>query len=156
MREAPGGRQRRRAPRPVVPELEENPEATLDGGAPRAVGVSARRARVSVATMSRAIRRLGWTYNEQRRWEPPSRTRGPARRLARAGSGYHDPERLVFVDEECGSNAVGLAPLLCARAPREASGRWARRRATLRQEHPALLAPALRPGQIVVVLEDNL
>ena len=28
---------------------------------------------VSVATMSRAIRRLGWTY-KQRRWEPPSAT----------------------------------------------------------------------------------
>jgi hypothetical protein len=33
--------------------------------------------RVSVATMSRAIRRLGWTY-KQRRWRPPSATRRPA------------------------------------------------------------------------------
>ena len=33
--------------------------------------------RVSVATMSRAIRRLGWTYKQRRRWRPPSVTRKP-------------------------------------------------------------------------------
>ncbi len=32
--------------------------------------------RVSVATMSRAIRRLGWTY-KQRLWRPPSATKKP-------------------------------------------------------------------------------
>jgi transposase len=55
-------------------QLEENPEATLEehGQAwERERGV-----RVSVATMSRAVRRLGWTY-KQRRWEPPSETRRP-------------------------------------------------------------------------------
>lgn len=57
-------------------QLEEDPEATLErhrelweerGGG----------ARVSVATMSRAIRRLGWSY-KKRRWEPPSETKKPA------------------------------------------------------------------------------
>ena len=53
-------------------QLEEHPEATLEEhcelwGHERGV-------RVSVATMSRAIRRLGWTY-KQRRWEPPSAAR---------------------------------------------------------------------------------
>ena len=57
-------------------QLEESPEATLErhcesweerGGA-----------RVSVATnLSRAIRRLGWTY-KQRLWRPPSATSWPA------------------------------------------------------------------------------
>jgi transposase len=32
--------------------------------------------KVSISTMSRAIRRLGWTY-KKRRWEPPSVTRRP-------------------------------------------------------------------------------
>ena len=53
-------------------QLEENDEATLerhcelweDGGG----------ARVSVATMSRAVRKLGWTFKKSR-WVPPSGTK---------------------------------------------------------------------------------
>ena len=52
-------------------QLEEHPEATLEGH--RELWERGRGVRVSVATMSRAIRRLGWTY-EQRRWRPPSGT----------------------------------------------------------------------------------
>jgi transposase len=55
-------------------QLEENPEATLEEH--RALWERESGVRVSVATMSRAIRRLGWTY-KQRRWEPPSGTRRP-------------------------------------------------------------------------------
>jgi transposase len=54
-------------------QLEENEEATLERHCElweRATGV-----RVSVATMSRAIRdKLGWTL-KKRRWVPPSETR---------------------------------------------------------------------------------
>ncbi len=49
--------------------LEENPEATLQEH--REAWERERGVRVSVATMSRAIRRLGWTYYKKRRWEPP-------------------------------------------------------------------------------------
>jgi transposase len=58
-------------------QLEEHPEATLEEH--RELWERERGVRVSVATMSRAIRRLGWTY-KQRRWEQPSATRkhGPA------------------------------------------------------------------------------
>lgn len=55
-------------------QLEANPEATLEEHCEaweRERGV-----RVSVATMSRAIRRLGWTY-KQRRWVLPSVTSRP-------------------------------------------------------------------------------
>ena len=55
-------------------QLEENPEATLEEH--RESWERERGVRVSVATMSRAIRLLGWTY-KQRRWEPPSATRRP-------------------------------------------------------------------------------
>ena len=56
-------------------QLEENPEATLEEH--REMWERERHgARVSVSTMSRAIRRLGWTY-KQRRWEPPSETTRP-------------------------------------------------------------------------------
>ncbi len=55
-------------------QLEENPEATLEEH--RQLWERERGVRVSVATMSRAVRRLGWTY-KQRRWEPPSATRRP-------------------------------------------------------------------------------
>ncbi len=61
-------------------QLEANPEATLEKHCEmweREHGV-----RVSVATMSRAIRKLGWTY-KKRRWEPPSET---SRREASGGS----------------------------------------------------------------------
>jgi hypothetical protein len=40
--------------------------------------------RVSIATMIRAIRRLGWTH-KQRRWEPPSETK---RREMLGGAGW--------------------------------------------------------------------
>lgn len=56
-------------------QLEENPEATLEEH--RELWERSHGVRVSVATMSRAIRRLGWTY-KQRRWWPPSETTRPA------------------------------------------------------------------------------
>ena len=55
-------------------QLEENPEATLEEH--RQAWERERGVRVSVSTMSRAIHRLGWTY-EQRRWEPPNGTGRP-------------------------------------------------------------------------------
>ena len=56
-------------------QLEENDEATLERHCE--LWESARGVRVSVATMSRAIRRkLGWTL-KKRRWVPPSETNGP-------------------------------------------------------------------------------
>ena len=62
--------------------LEESPEATLEEH--RVLWEERGGARVSVATnLSRAIRRLGWTY-KQRRWEPPSATK---EREALGGSG---------------------------------------------------------------------
>ena len=56
-------------------QLEANPEATLRQH--RELWEGRGGARVSVATMSRAIRRLGWTY-KQRLWRPPSETKKPA------------------------------------------------------------------------------
>ncbi len=53
-------------------QLEENREATLEHH--RELWEERGGARVSVATMSRAIRRLGWTY-KQRLWLPPSETK---------------------------------------------------------------------------------
>ena len=53
-------------------QLEENDEATLEEH--RGLWEERGGARVSVATMSRAIRRLGWTY-KKRRWVPPSETK---------------------------------------------------------------------------------
>lgn len=55
-------------------QLEARPEATLEEH--RESWERERGVRVSVATMSRAIRKLGWTY-KQRRWEPLSATREP-------------------------------------------------------------------------------
>jgi transposase len=55
-------------------QLEARPEATLEEH--RELWERERGVRVSLATMSRAIRRLGWTY-KKRRWEPPSGTRKP-------------------------------------------------------------------------------
>jgi transposase len=55
-------------------QLEEHPEATLEEH--RELWERQRGVRVSVATMSRAVRKLGWTY-KQRRWEPPSATKRP-------------------------------------------------------------------------------
>jgi transposase len=56
-------------------QLEASPEATLEEH--RETWGRERGVRVSVATMSRAIRRLGWTY-KQRLWRPPSATKKPA------------------------------------------------------------------------------
>ena len=56
-------------------QLEANPEATLERH--RELWEERGGARVSVATTSRAVRRLGWTY-KQRLWRPPSATRRPA------------------------------------------------------------------------------
>ncbi len=55
-------------------QLEENPGATLNEH--RELWERGSGVRVSVATMSRTIRRLGWTY-KKRRWEPPSAMRRP-------------------------------------------------------------------------------
>ena len=56
-------------------QLEADPEATLERH--RELWEGRGGARVSVATMSRAIRRLGWTY-KQRLWRPPNATKKPA------------------------------------------------------------------------------
>src|SRR5215210_3429688 len=53
-------------------QLEANPEATLERH--RELWEQEHGVRVSVATMSRAIRRLGWTY-KKRAWRPPSATK---------------------------------------------------------------------------------
>jgi transposase len=70
--EAPGGRDRVEERRALWRQLEENREATSEEH--RRLWERERGVRVSVATMSRVIRRLGWTY-KQRRWEPPSATK---------------------------------------------------------------------------------
>lgn len=57
-------------------QLQENPGATLEEHRELWERGSSGAPVVSVATMSRAIRRLGWTY-KKRRWEPPSGTRRP-------------------------------------------------------------------------------
>jgi len=54
-------------------QLEENAEATLERHCE--LWEQKRRVRVSVATMSRAIRhKLGWTF-KKRVWEPPNETK---------------------------------------------------------------------------------
>ncbi|MDP9487189.1 MAG: hypothetical protein M3Q49_15635 [Actinomycetota bacterium] len=60
-------------------QLEKSPEATLERH--RELWGKRGGARVSLATMSRAIRRLGWTY-KKRLWRPPSATK----RLAPPGA----------------------------------------------------------------------
>ena len=62
-------------------QLEESPEATLEEH--RVLWKKRGGARVSAATTSRAIRRLGWAYKQRRR-EPPSETK---KREALGGSG---------------------------------------------------------------------
>jgi transposase len=55
-------------------QLEENDDATLERHCElweRKQGVA-----VSVSTMSRAVRRLGWTFKKSR-WWPPSGTKKP-------------------------------------------------------------------------------
>jgi transposase len=53
-------------------QLEENREATLEHHCELWEGE--RGSRVSVSTMSRAVRKLGWTF-KKRVWEPPSETK---------------------------------------------------------------------------------
>ncbi len=55
-------------------QLEAHPEATLERH--REMWEESHSVRVSVATMSRAVRGLGWTY-KKRRWEPPNGTKKP-------------------------------------------------------------------------------
>jgi transposase len=52
-------------------QLEENDEATLERHCE--LWEEERKVRVSVSTMSRAVRRLGWTFKKSR-WHPPSET----------------------------------------------------------------------------------
>ena len=68
---------------------------------------------MSVATMSRAVRKLGWTFKKSR-WWPPSETK---RKGAPSGERLKgvDPRRLVFVDES--STNVALTPSY-GRAPK--------------------------------------
>ena len=53
-------------------QLEENSEATLERHCE--LWENKRRAKVSVSTMSRAVRKLGWTFKKGH-WEPPSETK---------------------------------------------------------------------------------
>jgi transposase len=134
--------------------------------------------KVSPSTMSRAIRRLGWT-RKKRRWEPPNATR----LLATTGesrSALMDANKLVIVDET-GSN-IGLTPLYAwAERGQRAYGSIPHNRGKNTTRLSALslsgmgaamilegasdtiafeyyvehmLAPSLKPGQIVVM--DNL
>jgi transposase len=50
-------------------QLEENAEATLERHCE--LWEKERKVKVSVSTMSRAVRKLGWTFKKSR-WEPPS------------------------------------------------------------------------------------
>ena len=71
-------------------QLETHPEATLEEHC--GLWEHDQGARVSIATMSRAIRRLGWTY-KQRHWQQPNKT---SRReaLGDGGQAYSTPEGL--------------------------------------------------------------
>ena len=60
----------------LVTQLRAAQDATLDEL--RAAWEKASGVTVSIATMSRAIKRLKWT-RKKRRWVPPSATRSPAR-----------------------------------------------------------------------------
>jgi transposase len=53
-------------------QLEENADATLERHCE--LWEQRREVRVSVSTMSRAVRKLGWTF-KKRVWEPPSETK---------------------------------------------------------------------------------
>ena len=53
-------------------QLEENHEATLERHCE--LWEKRRKLRVSVSTMSRAVRKLGWTFKKSR-WEPPNETK---------------------------------------------------------------------------------
>lgn len=53
-------------------QLQENAEATLERHCE--LWAKERKVKVSVSTMSRAVRKLGWTFKKSR-WEPPSETK---------------------------------------------------------------------------------
>ena len=53
-------------------QLEENDEATLERHCE--LWETKRSVRVSISTMSRAVRKLGWTFKKSH-WEPPSETK---------------------------------------------------------------------------------
>ncbi len=53
-------------------QLEENDDATLQRH--RELWENERGVKVSISTMSRAVRKLGWTFKKSR-WEPPSVTK---------------------------------------------------------------------------------
>ena len=53
-------------------QLEENNESTLERHCE--LWEDKGKARVSVSTMSRAVRKLGWTFKKSR-WEPPRETK---------------------------------------------------------------------------------
>ena len=53
-------------------QLEENADATLEHHCK--MWERKRAVKVSVSTMSRAVRKLGWTFKKSR-WEPPSETK---------------------------------------------------------------------------------
>ncbi len=61
------------AKRALWAQLEANADATLERHCE--LWEEERGVRVSVATMSRAVRKLGWTFKKSR-WWPPSETRG--------------------------------------------------------------------------------
>jgi transposase len=53
-------------------QLEENGEATLERHCE--LWESKRKVKVSISTMSRVVRKLGWTFKKSH-WEPPSETK---------------------------------------------------------------------------------
>jgi transposase len=53
-------------------QLKENADATLERHCK--LWQKRRKVRVSVSTMSRAVRKLGWTFKKSR-WEPPNETK---------------------------------------------------------------------------------
>ena len=82
-----GTQEQRRA---LWAQLERHPEATLEEHC--AMWEQDQGVGVSVATMSRAIRKLGWTY-KQRRWQPPNET-SRLETLGASGQSYWTPEGL--------------------------------------------------------------
>jgi transposase len=53
-------------------QLEENDDATLERHCE--LWETKRKVKVSISTMSRAVRKLGWTFKKSHYWEPPSET----------------------------------------------------------------------------------
>jgi hypothetical protein len=95
----------------LVAQLETYPDSTLEAHCQ--LWESTHGMWVDHTTMSRAIRRVGWTRTKKR-WVPTSRNE-EERAAWRAAVSPLPANHLVFVDE-CGSN-VALTPLY-ARAPK--------------------------------------